>query len=296
MRRLPSLPALRAFEAAARNASFSKGAEELFVTQAAISRSVRELEAWLGRRLFRRLHRKVELTEEGLALLQLLRHSFDELDLLLRKLREPKPRTLTLSVEPGFAAWWLTPRLDRFGRAHPDIDVMLQSTPAVVDLDGNVDLAIRYSLTATAWPGTESVHLATVNASAVLSRKLLRGKKLRRPEDLLAFRLLHEDTRKRWESWFAAAGIAELHLEAGPLFNDPGLILDAAIRGHGVALADDVLAHDALVAGELIRPFGVTIPAGAYWLVRAPGWAGNPAAQVFEEWLLATFRTPDAAP
>lgn len=289
MRRLPSLPALRAFEAAARNASFSKGAEELFVTQAAISRSVRELETWLGKRLFRRLHRKVELTEDGEALQQLLERSFDELDLLLRRLREPKAHSLTVSVEPGFAAWWLTPRLDQFGSVHPDIDVVLQSTPAVVEHFGDVDLAIRYSMTANAWPGTETLHLATVRASALVSRRLLRGKKLQRPEDLLAFRLLHEDDRERWQRWFAAAGIPDLRIDSGPIFNDPGLILDAALRGHGVALADDVLAHDTLASGELLQPFDITIPAGAYWLVRPSGHGASPAARAFQEWLVSTF-------
>lgn len=288
--RLP-LTALRSFEAAGRHASFSRAAEELFVSQAAISRQIRELEALLGTALFERLHRKVVLTDVGARLLAQMTGSFDSIDATISSIIDSgTARTVRVSVEPAFATAWLVPRLDRFRKLHTDIDVLIDFNPRVIDFHaGSAELALRYSAERTSWPETDAEKLTSLHDAPMLSPKLLEaGPAIRRPADLRNHTLLHEENRQYWEKWFSAAGVPEADTPVrGPLLADMALVLQAALRGHGVALGCTFLARDDLSAGALTMPFETRIPAGAYWLCARDLKGLSEPGKAFADWIRA---------
>ena len=290
--RLP-LTALRSFEAAGRLRSFSRAAEELFVSQAAISRQIRELETTLKTPLFLRLHRKVELTETGHRLLGQLTRSFDAVDAAVSEILQASgPPTVRVSVEPALASSWLIPRLDRFRQLHPDIDVLIDVNPRIVDFHGGgPEIALRYSAQSTSWPDTDAERLRQLFDTPVLSASLARsGPPLTTPQDLRKYTLLHEENRRYWEKWFEKAGAPERDAPArGPQLADMALVLQAALRGHGVALGCLFLAHDDLASGALVRPFETKIGAGAYWMAARNLKALSEPAARFADWVRAEF-------
>lgn len=293
--RLP-LTALRSFEVAGRHENFTRAAQELFVSQAAVSRQVRELEVWLGHALFERRHRQVLVTEQGRVLLDLLTSSFDNIDRVLDGMRAvPSETILSISVEPSFAACWLVPRLDRFRHRHPDIDVAVDSDPRPIEFRTSVaQLAIRWSRTVTSWPRVQAAHLTGTCMSPVLSRALLAsGPALNKPADLRRYTLLHEENRSGWERWFQNAGVAKTSLERGPLFADSALAMQAAVRGHGVALSDMLLAQEDLQNGNLVKPFDIDIPFGVYWLVAPDLTKLSKAGLAFLHWIQSEFSQQD---
>lgn len=296
--RLP-LTALRSFESAGRHLSFSRAAEELFVTQAAISRQVRELEEVLGRPLFQRLHRRVELTDAGEALLGQLTRSFDEIDRRLTAIAAvPEQHVVRVSVEPSFGRAWLVPRLAAFRDLRPDIDV-------VVDVDsrlaafrsGEADLAIRYSLSRTGWPRVQSVSLAPVKIAPAASPEFrARLSPFVEPSTILTLTLLHEDSRKGWAAWLEAMGLDPSAASHGPVLPDAALAAQAALLGEGVVLADAVLHRQELEAGKLALLSDQWMPYGAYWLV-APDLEGLPEpAQSFASWLFGRLAEESGEP
>ena len=197
-RRLPPLNALRAFEAAARNLSFTRAADELFVTQAAISHQVKALEEYLGITLFRRYNRRLELTEAGRAYLPGLRDAFDQIDLATKRLTpRSENRSLKISVLPSFAAKWLMPRLAGFQIRHPDIDVLVSASDGLIDfVHDDFDLALRYG--PGIYPGLQTDFLMGDQVFPVCSPRLLEGERpLRRPEDLSHHTLLHDNMGSR---------------------------------------------------------------------------------------------------
>ena len=291
--RLP-LTALRSFEAAGRHLSFSRAAEELFVSQAAVSRQIRELEALIGRPLFARLHRRVELTDAGRSLLQQLVASFDAIDQRLTEIQADARRaTVRVSTEPFFAGSWLMPRLNRFQEANPDIDVVIDVDPRLVEFRANeIELAIRYGATQKSWPRSQSRYLFDSLATPVLSPDLLAGgPPLETSADLTRYTLLHEENRDGWSRWFQAAEVANLGPQRGPIFPDGALTTRAAALGHGVALGDVLINAEELESGQLVRPFATTIPYGSYWLVAQNFDALSPSARVFADWLVAEIST-----
>ena len=206
--RLP-LTALRSFEVAGRHQSFTRAAEELFISQAAISRQIRELEALLGRPLFERKHRAVELTPAGQRLLDVLTRSFDGIDDCLTALQdEPSIGMVKVSVESAFAAGWLIQRLAAFNREFPDVHVVVDTDPRLIAFRGDrAQLAIRHSVQASRWARTESVRLAEVELVPVAAPSLLKDTPaIREPRDLLGLPLLHEEDTTLWKGWFAKAG------------------------------------------------------------------------------------------
>ncbi|RUT98625.1 LysR family transcriptional regulator, partial [Mesorhizobium sp. USDA-HM6] len=208
--RLP-LTALRSFETAGRHLSFSRAAEELYVSQAAISRQIRELETFLRQPLFLRLHRRVELTDAGHRLLDQLVRSFDDIDRVLSELAtSPAQSVVRVSVEPSLAAVWLVPRLNRFRQLRPDIDVSLDVDPRLIEFRSDQpELALRFSPHASSWPRSDAERLASTVDSPVLSPALLAsGPPLEKPVDLRQYTLLHEENRQSWARWFEAAGVA----------------------------------------------------------------------------------------
>lgn len=289
--RLP-LTALRSFEAAGRHLSFSRAADELFVSQAAVSRQIRDLERSVGRPLFQRLHRRVALTEAGRSLLEQLTASFDAIDQRMTQIMSvPAQVELKVSVEPSFAAALLVPRLPSFHELHPGIDVLVDANLEVIELRRHdVEIAIRYGARATSWPRVQARHLFDVLTTPVLAPSLLRSRpNLTGPADLRDFPLLHDTRRDIWAEWFRLAGVTDYVSERGPVFPDSALVMQSARLGHGVGLGDRRMEADDLAAGRLVRPFPIELPFGAYWLVAADFSALGPAAQAFAQWAMSEF-------
>jgi LysR family transcriptional regulator, glycine cleavage system transcriptional activator len=290
---LPPLSALRAFEAAARLKSFTRAADELAVTPAAISHQIHALEADLGVRLFNRLSRSVELTPSARLLLPGLSEAFGGIQASVRRLRAHNDTgTLTVTASPSIAAKWLVLRLHRFQEQNPDIDVRISATDNVVDLTkGDFDVGIRYG--AGRYPGL-AVELLLQNEvfPACSPRLLERGPPLRVPADLLHHALIHDQAVDRdplaptWAMWLKAAGVAGAPTLPGLTFSVGYMALDAAIAGHGVALAYSTIAAADIAAGRLVRLFSLALPdLFAYYVVTAPGALERPKVRAFRDWL-----------
>lgn len=288
-RRLPPLNALLAFEAAARHLSFTEAAEELYVTQAAISHQVKALEEHLGVKLFRRLNRALRLTDEGQAYLPAVREALDRLNEATARLRASDVRgTLTVSVLPSFAARWLVPRLGRFREIHPEIDVRVAPTAELVDFARtDVDVGIRYGR--GQYPGLKADRLLEEEIFPVCSPALLTGPSpLRQPQDLCHYTLLHDERHDGWRAWLLAAGVEGVDPTRGPIFTDSGMLIQAAVAGQGVALGRQALAAADLRAGRLVRIFDLNLPTEfAYYFVCPEATADWPKIRAFREWLLA---------
>ncbi|RWK05842.1 MAG: LysR family transcriptional regulator [Mesorhizobium sp.] len=290
--RLP-LTALRSFETAGRHLSFSRAAQELYVSQAAISRQIRELETFLRQPLFLRLYRRVELTDAGRRLLDQLVRSFDDIDRVLSELEtSPAQSVVRVSVEPSLAAVWLVPRLNRFRQLRPDIDISLDVDPRLIEFRSDQpELALRFSSRATAWPRSDAERLASTVDSPVLSPALLAaGPPLERPIDLRHYTLLHEENRQGWARWFEAAGVPGDAVPArGPMLADASLSKQAALLGHGVALGDLLQIGDELASGALVKPFEIDVASGAYWLVARNLTDLSEPAKAFADWIRGEF-------
>ncbi len=288
-RRLPPLNALRAFEAAARHLSFTRAADELHVTQTAISHQIKGLEERLGVRLFRRLPRGLLLTEEAQRYLPPVRDAFDRIAAATAQLAAGSSSgSLTVSVLPSFAAKWLVPRLGRFRAAHPDLDLRISSSSQLVDFArDDVDVGIRMGR--GNYPGLRVDRLFGESVVPVCSPELLSGPHpLRRPVDLRHHVLLHDDDHTGWQLWLELAGVEGVDARRGPILTDSAMVVQAAADGQGVALARSVLAAGDLAAGRLVRPFEVSLPHDlAYYLVSPEATAEQPKIRAFRAWVLA---------
>jgi LysR family glycine cleavage system transcriptional activator len=287
-RRLPPLNAVKAFEAAARHESFTKAAAELCVTQGAVSQQVKALEAELGLRLFNRERQRLVITDAGRQYLGVVRDALDRLADGTRRLLERRSSgTLTVTTSPSFAAKWLVHRLGRFATTHPEIDLRVSASLQHIDfVREDVDLAIRHG--DGSWPGLEVKRLCTEELFPVCSPRLLEGQRaLKRPADLAHQVLLHQTDRSAWMNWLEAAGIDGIDTGRGPVLSESSMAIDAAVDGHGVALARTALAAFDLLAGRLVRPFGPALPVSfAYWIVGPRSTAGLPKIKAFSEWLI----------
>ena len=295
--RLPSLNALRAFEAVARHLSLTKVAQELHVTPAAVSHQIKSLEADLGVSLLHRLKGSFVLTETAQTALPLLSGGFEQIAEAARRLRRDETqRFLTISVSPAFAVTWLVRRLGAFSAAYPEIEVRLQTTNVRTDFASEgVDMAIRFGT--GDYLGEQAIRLFDEVIFPVCSPSLLGlGPKLERPADLAAHTLLHVEwtwsmTRGEpldWQMWLRAAGAGEVDAQHGPRFSNAGLALQAAIEGQGLALGSESLAGDELAAGRLVRPFDVALPVNfAYYLVYPEDTAERPKIASFRQWILS---------
>ncbi|MCH7931217.1 MAG: transcriptional regulator GcvA [Proteobacteria bacterium] len=302
-RKLPPLNALRAFEAAARHLSVTRAAGELNVTPAAVSHQVKALEDRLGVALFRRLNRAMLLTDAGQLLLPGLRDGFDRLAEAVHRVRaHGAGNALTVSVAPSFAAKWLVPRLDRFRAAHADIEIRLDATDQLVDFAReDVDVAIRYG--AGDYPGLRADRLFTDEVFPVCSPRLLEAPHpLREPADLRWHTLLHvgwatdSEFWPDWRMWLLAAGVRDVAPTQGPKFKQEGMVVQAALEGHGVALASSVLVADDLAAGRLVRPFELGLPLSfAYYVVATEAAADQPKVAAFRAWILAEAKRQPAS-
>ncbi|RUO25388.1 transcriptional regulator [Aliidiomarina minuta] len=288
MRKLPPLNALKSFEAAARHLSFTKAAEELFVTQAAVSHQVKALEDYLGMPLFLRRNRSLLLTESGQNYYLDIRSILEQLTQATNKLMLASERgSLTVSVPPSFAILWLVPRLSLFHDTYPDIDVRIKAVDEVTgSLTDNVDVAIYYGR--GHWPGLRSYKLHKEFLLPVCSPRLLDGAKvLREPEHLLEHTLLHEETRNAWKDWFEMVNLEVPARIKGPVFSHSSLSLKAAVHGQGIALANSVLAKPELDSGHLVKIFDTVLPTSdAFHLVCRESQADIGKIATFRNWLL----------
>jgi LysR family glycine cleavage system transcriptional activator len=295
MSRLPSLNGLRAFEAAARHLSFTKAAEELNVTQTAISHQIKRLEEELGLQLFVRQNRTLALTAEARDYLPGIRAAFQDLRLATDRLkRKENENVLTVSTVTSFATKWLVPRLSRFQELHPSIDVRVTTSIALVDFvrDG-VDVGIRYGH--GKWPGLRADWLLADELFPVCSPALLKGSTLlRKPEDLAHHTLLHtsHDMEDDWSVWLTAAGLSpKLSTQSGLTFDLQFMTVQAAIDGLGVAIGRTAIVESDLAKGRLVAPFEMTLPAAAgYYLVCPHTAADAPKITAFRDWLIATSK------
>lgn len=287
MPRLPPLKALPDFAAAGRHLSFSKAAEELGVTHGAVSRQIKALEDFLGVALFRRLTRRIELTEEGRAYLPVVQRLLEELTRETDRLRETAGgRRLTVSTGVSFAMKWLAPRLPRFQAAHPGLEFHLDVSDVVPDLErGFADAAVFHGL--GRFPGLTAERLFAESVVPVAAPAL--RVEARVPSDLLRYPLLHEDRMQPdWPHWFAAQGIAGPDTTRGPRYSHGSLLLEGAARGEGIALGRSLLMADDLAAGRLVVLLPETaLPAErGFDLLYPPGALERPAVAAFRAWLL----------
>ncbi len=288
-RRLPALNALKAFEAAARHESFTKAALELCVTQGAVSHQVKALERELGVVLFHRERQRLAISEAGRSYLEVVRDAFDRLAAGTERLQlRQRAGVLTVTTSPNFASKWLVHRLGGFAAAHPDIDLRVSASLHHVDFaNEDIDVAVRHGN--GQWPGMQVTRLCAEELFAVCSPKLMQGRQaMRAPGDVRHHTLLHLDDRNGWAQWLAAAGVDAADIRHGPIFNQASMAIDAAIDGQGIALSRSALAAWDLIAGRLVRPFALGLPAPyAYWIVCPKANAGLPKIVRFRDWLLA---------
>jgi LysR family transcriptional regulator, glycine cleavage system transcriptional activator len=288
-RRLPPLNAIKAFEAAARHESFTRAAEELCVTQGAVSHQVKGLEAELGIKLFNRERQRLVITDAGRDYLAVIRDALDRIAMGTERLvQRQSAGALTVSTSPDFAAKWLVHRLGGFAEAHPEIDLRVSATMHHVDFAReDVDMAVRHG--DGNWPGLDVVRLCSEQLFAVCSPKLVSGRRrMGKPADLLKHPLLHIDDRSNWAKWFEAAGVRDADVSHGPVLNRPSMAIDAAVDGQGIALARTTLAAWDLINRRLVRPFPVALHLSKmYWIVCPKATSALPKIATFRDWLLA---------
>jgi len=296
-RQLPGLRAFRTFEAAARHRSFTRAAEDLGVTPAAVSYLVRELEAQLRVKLFQRTSRVVRLTDAGETLSAAVAEALEGIGRAVARVQDAgsKPR-LNVTATPSFAIKWLVPRLNKFLDRMPDVDVRIDMSRHVVDFTReDMDIGVRYGT--GDYPGLRVDRLYAETVAPVCSPRLMKGRHpLRQPRDLRHHTLLHVhwqalgETWPTWQMWMQSAGITGIDATRGIHFGQGVMAIQAAIDGQGVALGDASLIAADLRAGRLVRPFELSLkatPRFAYWIVIPPRAAERPLVQAFREWLLA---------
>jgi LysR family glycine cleavage system transcriptional activator len=282
----PPLHALQGFVAAARSGNLSRAAEALHLTVSALSHQIRGLEERLGQRLFVRNARGVELTADGRQLFDRVALHFDALEQALQPFRTRRGDVLTISLMPSFAASWLVPRLPRFLAAHPQLEINLQSSIALVDFerDPAIDAGLRFGR--GRYPGLESVHLLDDWVTPTASPALIARLGMPTLQTLDRFPLLGAPGG-RWSEWFAQFG-GTLPARFVATFDDSDTLHRAASEGLGVALGRMTLARPLVDAGRLVLPFEQRLKAEfAHFLVYPPRSAAHTGLLSFRDWLLA---------
>ena len=302
-RRPLSLTNLRAFEAVARSLNFGAAAEELHVTQSAVSRQIKGLEDELGAQLFTRGTRHVQITPDGQTLLRAVEPLLAKLDASVQNIRRARGRRrVSVTTFASFGSLWLLPRIETFQRSHPDIDIRVTAHDAIADLDQetDLDLALRYTRPALAPAG--GVHLFDETLTPVVSRSLWERIKagdaapLATLPDLARHTLLEEDDDRAsseflsWRHWLACHDLPTLEPTRWLSLTYTYQQVQAALAGHGIALARLPLVFEALQRGELVEPFGeagrIKSPF-SYWMLVAPGSRARAEVMQFTAWVEA---------
>ena len=290
MRRLPPLNAVRAFEAVARNTSFTRAAHELSVTQGAVSRHVGTLEAWLGVDLFARKQRGVQLTTKGAAYFLTLRGALDQIDHATRQLQHnPAENLLRLKLPPTFAIRWLVPRLARFHALHPGIDVQITTSHDTADFDREeIDASIHSDRQPPEGPGFRRL-FGEVLLPVCSPGWLKRAPRLKEPADFAGQVLLCSMHRPNdWPAWLAAAGVPEVNGNGGLKFENAALAYQAAIDELGVMIAQRALVDDDLRSKRLVAPIPLPVrTSGAYYLAYPPLRPRSDRVAAFENWIVS---------
>jgi len=292
MQKLPPMSAVRVFEAAARLQSFTRAAEELGMTQAAVSYQIKMLEDRVGVPLFTRTTRQVALTETGRRLAPSIGEAFEIMRKAFRSIAEGDKAVLAITVLQTFAASWLVPRLGGFQLAHPNLAVRLDTSMNVIDLvQSEFDLGIRSGF--GEWPGLEAHMLFPITFVPVCSPQLIeRIGGLKTPADLLKLPLL-SPRDPWWGRWFAMAGLPSADLSKGPDLNLGTQLLEgaSALAGHGVAIVTPAFFASELSSGRLVMPFDmVVVDERSYWLVYPKARSHSPKIRAFRDWLLEEVR------
>ena len=298
MQKIPSLDALRTFQAAARHLSFSRAARELHVTQGAVSHRIRSLEEALGYPLFLRAARRVELTLEGRVLASAVDDAFARLDQGFEELDQLRETgRLMVSCSTSFAIRWLVPHLPELQQVAPGLEVGISADDRLMPPGRqDIDVCIRYGPGGT--EGVDEVRLSIEEVTPVCSPQLLAaGPPLRTPDDLAHHVLLHDEMmrghpgRVGWRRWLEAAGATAVDPSKGARFSHAHMAVEAALAGQGVALARGILVAGELAAGRLVAPFDLRVESGlAYWVLTPKRGAPRPQVETFRRWLLDAVR------
>ncbi len=290
-RSLPSLHAVKVFEVAARHQNFSRAAEELSVTQSAVSRQIQQLEAELGQALFERNGPRLALTRAGLEYLDVVQEGLAVIRQGTGRLFRAECRPyLTVSTVPSFATKWLVPRLASFARQYPQISIRVAASTELVDFDADIDVdtAIRYG--SGRWAHVHSEQLVDEVLFPVCSPAL--ATRLKRPEDLSKQRLLIEDPLfDQWQHWAQGVGVEITTNPRDRLSDDFNIQLQAAMLGQGIALANSLLVADDLRAGRLVCPFKIPVRSDfKHYFVCPPVRLKQQAIKAFANWVSTTAK------
>ena len=287
-RKLPPLNSLKAFEAAGRLLSFTRAAEELSVTQAAVSHQVKLIEEYLGISLFDRYPRRLSLTLHGKALLPEVIEAFDRVSTAISAIKQDQgSNMLSVRLAPSFAAKWLSPRLKYFWLQYPEINLSLyHAHPAVNFSRENIDIAVTYGK--GDWPDVVAEPLLSLDFFPVCTPAFMSNHKpLSDIENLRYYTLLHDADNECWADWVRLAGLEGITVDKGTMIDDTNVLIQAALDGQGVALGSSTFVQEYLDSGRLIKPFDITLRNDfAYYIVCPPEHLKKPAVKAFKNWLL----------
>jgi len=287
-RRLPPLNSLKSFEAAGRRLSFTRAAQELNVTQAAVSHQIKVIEEYLGVTLFVRTPRKLVLTEQGKTLLPDVIEAFDKVSNAIGAIKqEPSSKMISVRLAPSFAAKWLSPRLKFFWLQYPEIDLCLYHAHPAVDFDREeIDIAVTYGK--GDWPGVVVDPILSLDFFPVCTPAFMSNDKpLSDIDNLRYYSLLHDANYECWADWLKLANIDGINAIKGTIIDDTNVLIQAAVDGQGVALGSTTFVQDLLDSGKLIKPFDITLENEfAYYIVCPEAHLKNPSVQAFKNWLL----------
>ena len=294
--RLP-LNSLRTFEAAARRLSFKDAAEELFVSPTTVSNQIRELEREWACQLFIRKTRAVVLTDAGRSLALVLGRAFADIRTEIETHAAPTPKTVTLAVGPIFGTRWLIPRLSRFRKAHPEIELQLNHSPRITSVE-SVNSMVTVDWGTGEWDGLEVTKLFSVVYTAVVSPALAKfHNELVRPIDLARFPVVHQRDRSEWMAWLDLAGESKLAFRSEVVVMDSNMAVQAAIDGQGVALGTFPFLDAEVEAGRLLRPFDIDlVPKRSYNLLTRHGARSTPEVDAVCKWLLSEAQSSSLSP
>lgn len=294
-RNLPPLPALQAFEATARLGTMTLAAEELHLSQVAISKRVSNLEKFTRTQLFIRGGRKLQLSSDGEKLYLAANRAFHDIQNTLEEFDDPVGhRTLSVSGYTTFTMRWLLPRLPRFKQCYPDADIDIRLTTSLADIDferSTFDGAIRYGK--GDWAGCRMLELAPVELVPVCTPEMAEKLAAAGPEALKDITLLHSVVRPRdWHIWLQGVGVSAVDAYKGTTFNNSSIAYEGAYRGLGVAMSQKILVEEDVRAGRLAFPFAPTIASGeSYWFVW-PNSNQSVKLRCFRQWLASEVRAP----
>lgn len=286
---------MRVLEVAGRHLNFTRAAQELHVTPAAVSHQIAELEKQLGFKLFNRTSRRMALTSDGEILFAAVSEAVDGIQQSILHIRNScRRRRLRVTVSPTFAARWLVPRLERFTELVPDVDVLIAVGRQEVDfLRNDFDVAIRFG--SGRYPEMVADRLFEETIFPVCSPILISRKPLREPNDVLDHILIHVDWKAEgetwpdWQAWLTAAGVRDRGEARGLHFQQATLAIEAAVNGHGIALGESTVVADDIMYGRLVKPFEVELKSPlsfAYYVLCPTHKKTDELVDSFRDWIL----------